>query len=336
MGVRLEPGLRLADGRYVFERRLGSGGMASVWLARDQRLERDVAVKVIADTLSSDDAWVRRFEREARAAAAVTHPHVVRVFDFGIEDGRPYLVMEYVAHGSLAGLLRERPAALEPERLARELLGALAQIHATGIVHRDIKPANILLDGNRSIRITDFGIARPEDATGLTETGVVLGTARYIAPEVLAGHPATPASDLYSAGVVLREAATKSADTAMQALIDALTREAPARRPPSAQAALQLIDAAPQRPVATPPPPPPPTGTTAPTRRLARTGRRRPAVLIAAAVAAVAVIAIAAATSGGGKPAETPLPASPARSAPLRAQLDGLNAQIRAAERPRR
>jgi hypothetical protein len=216
--------------------------MASVWEAEDTVLGRRVAVKVISDTLAHDERWLARFRREARAAASISHPNVVKVFDFGVEEDRPYIVM---AHAS-GGTLRERLAGNEPlvaAGLARELLGALGTVHAAGILHRDVKPANILLDREGRSHLTDFGIARPEDATSMTQTGVVLGTARYLAPEVAAGEPATPASDLYAAGVVLREAARE--DPALAPLVDALTREDPAQRPQSAQAALALLDGAP-------------------------------------------------------------------------------------------
>ncbi|MEA2159160.1 MAG: eukaryotic-like serine/threonine-protein kinase, partial [Solirubrobacteraceae bacterium] len=146
--MRLVPEETLSDGRYRLERVLGTGGMGSVWLAHDARLGRPVAVKVISDALAVDRQWLRRFEREARAAASVSHPHIVQVFDYSVEEERPYLVMEYVRGGSLADRLtasRPHDQGLDVEALARGLLDALAHIHDAGIVHRDVKPGNILL-----------------------------------------------------------------------------------------------------------------------------------------------------------------------------------------------
>src|SRR5215212_1878982 len=202
----LAAGTEIADGRYTLVEHLGSGGMASVWLARDSTLERDVAIKVMSDMLAGDERWLKRFEREARAAASLQHPNVVKVFDFGVEDGRPYLIMAYVPGGSLKDRLADG-ARVDADALARELLGALSHVHAAGLLHRDVKPGNILLDATGASHLTDFGIARPADATELTQTGVVLGTMRYLAPEVAAGEPASERSDLYSAGQVLEQVA---------------------------------------------------------------------------------------------------------------------------------
>ncbi|HET8976889.1 MAG TPA: serine/threonine-protein kinase [Solirubrobacteraceae bacterium] len=247
----------LGEGRYRLQQRLGAGGMASVWLASDERLGRSVAIKIVADTLADDERWVTRFNREARAAAALSHRGVVHVFDYGVEDGRPYLVMEYVRGGTLAEPLAasrgssgdgRRPDAqrspIEPIQLARELLEAVGAVHAAGILHRDIKPANLLIDDHGHVRLTDFGIAQAQDSTGLTRTGMVIGTLRYLAPEVAAGHPATVQSDLYSAGVVIRQVAGEPPPPRLVALIDALVAEDPGDRPESARAALALLQQA--------------------------------------------------------------------------------------------
>jgi serine/threonine protein kinase len=242
--LTLAPEETLSDGRYRLERVLGTGGMASVWLAHDQRLGRPVAVKVISDLLAVDQQWLHRFEREARAAASVSHPHIVQVFDYSVHGNQPYLVMEYVPGGSLADRLSASPPSaqvLDVEALAQALLDALAHIHDVGIVHRDVKPGNILLGTDGRARLTDFGIAQPDDATQLTQTGLVLGTLKYLAPEVLQGKPATVASDLYAAGVVLREAAAADPRPALANLISALTGPAPEQRPTSARAALELL-----------------------------------------------------------------------------------------------
>ncbi len=201
---QIAPGRRLGD-RYLLERRLGHGGMAVVWLATDERLGRPVAVKVLSDTLTAERDYRGRFEREARVAAGLQHPNLVAVYDYDAGQ-RPYLVMEYIEGGDLAARL-ERGEPLAVERLAGELLSALAHIHAAGILHRDIKPQNVLVDRHGAARLSDFGIARPRDATSLTRTGEVIGTERYLAPEVRAGDPATERSDLYALGVVLADAA---------------------------------------------------------------------------------------------------------------------------------
>ena len=316
----------LGDGRYALGEHLGSGGMASVWLATDTRLHRQVAVKLIADVLADDERWLARFRREARAAAALSHPNIVPVFDFGVEDGRPFIVMGHVDGGSLKERLAGgRPP--EPARLARELLGALARVHAAGIVHRDVKPGNILLDAAGGSHLTDFGIARPSDATAMTQTGMVLGTARYLAPEVAAGEPATPASDLYSAGRVLREAAGD--ESPLDELIEALTAEDPADRPRSADDALAMIGA-PSRTAEAPSGAP---SRTAETRVMARARRRPPWLAPAAGLAAIAVVAalVIAIASGGGDGGGTPQ-AAPA-SAPLEEQLDALDRMIEGAAR---
>jgi predicted Ser/Thr protein kinase len=244
----IAPGATLREGRYRLQRLLGAGGMATVWLAEDESLARPVAVKVMADTLAADRDWVRRFEREARAAASLSHPNVVPVFDYGTERGRPFLVMQYVAGGTLQSPQGNGARDLDVERLARDLLDAIAHIHAAGLVHRDIKPANVLLDEDGRPRITDFGIAQPRDATSLTRTGTVLGTAAFLAPEVLAGAPATTRSDLYSCGTLLAQAAGAHEPAGLTELIGALTAHDPARRPASARAALGMLDEAPGAP----------------------------------------------------------------------------------------
>lgn len=241
--MRLAPGETLADGRYRLERRLGAGGMASVWLARDERLGRLVAVKVIADTLAGDKRWLARFTREARAAAGLSHPNIVQVFDYGVESERPYLVLEHVDGANLAERLADPHAPVpEARELAGELLSALAHVHEAGIVHRDIKPANVLLDAEGHAHVTDFGIAQPDDATSLTQTGMVIGTLRYLAPEVAGGQPATVLSDLYSTGMVLREVAGEAPPPWLTALLGALTAADPQQRPGDATAALHLLD----------------------------------------------------------------------------------------------
>lgn len=236
------PGVTLGA-RYRLERRIASGGMATVWLAHDTELERDVAVKVLSDVLAEKPDYVARFRREARVAARLENPNLVGTLDYSDATERPYIVMEYVAGGTLADLIAAGQAGqVDPERLARQLLSALAAIHAAGVVHRDVKPSNVLLDGAGNARLTDFGIAQPDDATQLTGTGEVIGTLKYMAPEVLAGEAATERSDLYALGVVLAEAIGGAAMPQLEALIDRLTAADPHERPASATQATTLLD----------------------------------------------------------------------------------------------
>jgi serine/threonine protein kinase len=232
-------GARLKD-RYLLERLLGRGGMASVWLARDLVLDRPVAIKVLSDTIASDPEFVARFRREAQVAAGLSHPNLVGVYDYAEGEERPYLVMEYVPGDNLAERVSQG-AEIDCEGLARELLGALAHIHAAGILHRDVKPQNVLLAADGGVKLIDFGIALPRDAPALTRTGNLLGTARYVAPEVMGGSPATERSDLYSCGVLLGDCAGGSSPHRLRALADRLAAPEPHRRPASAQEALARL-----------------------------------------------------------------------------------------------
>lgn len=224
---------RRLGGRYVLESRLGHGGMAVVWLATDERLDRKVAVKVLSDTLTSEHDYRGRFRREAQVAAGLQHPNLVSVYDYDAGD-RPYLVMEYIEGGDLAAA-HESGTVPPAEQLAEELLAALQHIHGAGILHRDIKPHNVLVDGYGHARLTDFGIARPSDATSLTRTGHVIGTERYLAPELMRGEPATERSDLFSLGVLLAELGSEGP---IALLTDRLRDPDPNERPATAAAAL--------------------------------------------------------------------------------------------------
>lgn len=282
-------GSRLKD-RYRVERLLGRGGMASVWLAIDEVLERPVAVKILSDTIASDPEFLARFRREARVAAGLSHPNLIAVYDYAEGGERPYLVMEYVEGENLAERM-SRNVEVNCERLARELLGALAHIHTAGIVHRDIKPQNVLIAPDGSAKLIDFGIALPEDATSLTQTGHLLGTARYIAPEVMRGEPATERADLYSCGIVLRDCLGTSPSPALQHLVEHLSTADPQGRPASAREAVAEIDrrtAIPDQPTQRLRPMPPPPRP--------RAGGRRPvwgkAVTIVAALATLAVAVV--------------------------------------------
>jgi eukaryotic-like serine/threonine-protein kinase len=194
-------------GRYLVEQVIGGGGMAVVYRARDEELDRPVAIKVLADNLAADEAFRKRFLREARLAAQLSHRNVVQIYDSDEADGRPYIVMEYVEGETLADLLarRGRLPAGEAVELALQVCSGLDHAHRAGLVHRDIKPRNLLLRPDGTVKIVDFGIARSAGGTRLTETGSVLGTAAYLAPEQAAGDEVTAAADVYALGVVLYE-----------------------------------------------------------------------------------------------------------------------------------
>jgi serine/threonine protein kinase len=228
---------RRLGGRYVLNRVLGHGGMAVVWLAIDERLDREVAVKVLSDTLTAEHDYRGRFRREAHVAAGLQHPNLVSVYDYDAGD-RPYLVMEYIEGGDLAAALDAgtRPPA---HQVGRELLSALQHIHGAGILHRDIKPQNVLIDGHGYARLTDFGIARPSNAAQLTKTGHVIGTERYLSPEVRGGEPATERSDLFALGVLLAEL---GGEGPVLLLAERLRDPDPTQRPASAAAALAELE----------------------------------------------------------------------------------------------
>ncbi len=199
----------LAD-RYRLDQPLATGGMGTVHRAFDQSLGRPVAVKVLRHSLASDPTFIERFRREARAAAALSHAGVARVFDYGERDGGPFIVMELVEGQNLAQRIAERgPLPWQDAcALGAQVARALHAAHDLGLVHRDVKPANILLDRNGIAKVTDFGIARAAQATTLTRTGMVLGSANYVAPEQAQGVTVKAAADQYSLGCVLFEAIT--------------------------------------------------------------------------------------------------------------------------------
>lgn len=196
--------------RYRLLGHIASGGMAAVWSAEDRLLERRVAVKVLAAHLAAEPGAQERFAREARAAARVSdHPHVVTIYDVGEHDGRAFMVMEHMPGGTVADRLREgRVARHDAVRWLGEAASALDAAHREGVVHRDVKPANLLLDARGRLAVGDFGIARLAADTAMTQTGMVLGTAAYIAPEQALGKEATRASDRYALAVVAYELLT--------------------------------------------------------------------------------------------------------------------------------
>ncbi|MEU4601740.1 Stk1 family PASTA domain-containing Ser/Thr kinase [Kribbella sp. NPDC023972] len=214
---------RVLDGRYRVGARVAKGGMATVYKALDMRLDRVVALKVMHDGLGDDAQFARRFVAEARAAARLSHPNVVAVFDQGDDDGTLFLAMEYVPGRTLRDVIREQ-APLSPARaldLLAPILSALSAAHDAGIVHRDIKPENVLISDNGVVKVADFGLARAVSATGNTATqGLLMGTVSYLAPELVTDGSADARSDVYSSGILLYEMLTgnkpHSGDTPIQ------------------------------------------------------------------------------------------------------------------------
>ncbi len=195
------------SGRYKLEAKLGSGGMSTVYLAKDGTLDRDVAVKVMHREMSEQPDQLERFRQEARAVAKLSHPNVVAVIDAGEDGGHPYIVFEYVEGETLKQRIARLGALDAQEALAYaiEIARGLTVAHARNMVHRDIKPQNVLIDAEGRAKLTDFGISRQLEQDGMTATGRVLGTTDYVAPEQAMGHPVDPRSDIYSLGVVLYE-----------------------------------------------------------------------------------------------------------------------------------
>jgi eukaryotic-like serine/threonine-protein kinase len=267
-------GDQVIAGRYRLDDRLGAGSTAEVWAATDLELDRTVALKLLAR-----DADPVRFEREARAIAALAHPNICTLYDFGETGGRPFIVLEYLPGGSLDDRLAAgRPLPDdETERIARDLAAGLAHAHERGVVHRDLKPANVLFGAAGHAKIADFGLARLGNAAGPTSAGIVLGTAAYIAPEQVAGEPASPASDVYAFGVILFRMLTgrlpfeavdgialaamhrdqpapsvtlfrQDAPARLESLAFAALAKSPADRPPDGRALVSELGPAPRNP----------------------------------------------------------------------------------------
>jgi len=199
------------SGRYETGERLGSGGMSNVYKATDRILERTVAVKILAEHLSDDERFVARFRREALAVARLIHPNIVQVYDTGVDEGRHYIVMEYVSGRSGAQILQRRGPveATTAAEIGIQACAGLDYAHRRGIIHRDVKPGNLMVTGGpvgggeMTVKLTDFGIARAIEQTRITQVGSVVGTAAYLSPEQVRGEEATPATDVYALGVVL-------------------------------------------------------------------------------------------------------------------------------------
>ena len=199
----------MIDGRYRVRSRIGSGGMADVYVALDEQLGREVAVKLLHRRFAEDAEFVERFRREASAAASLSHPNVVSVYDRGEWDDTYYIAMEYLEGRSLKALIRERGSvpALEAIELTEQVLRAARFAHRRGVVHRDLKPLNVIVDDEGRLKVTDFGIARA-GASEITQTGSIMGTAQYLSPEQAQGHAVGPQSDIYSIGILLYELLT--------------------------------------------------------------------------------------------------------------------------------
>src|SRR5262245_57005801 len=225
----------LFDGRYRIVRKLGTGGMANVYLAEDEVLGRRVAIKILDDRHAGDDQFIERFRREAKNAASLSHPNIVSIYDRGEAEGTYYIAMEYLDGRSLKELIVARgPAPVNVAiDYARQILAAIRFAHRHGIVHRDIKPHNVLVDAEGRLKVTDFGIARA-GTSQMTEAGSIIGTAQYLSPEQAKGAPVDQTSDLYSVGVVLYELLTGvvpfSGDTPLEIAMKHLS-EVP--KPPS-------------------------------------------------------------------------------------------------------
>jgi serine/threonine protein kinase len=317
---RFVAGALIAE-RYRLRRIVGAGGMATVWRGEDEVLARPVAVKVMSDALAADPAYVARFDREARTAASISHPNLVQVYDYGTCGTRPYLVMEFIDGGTLAQRIERGPlSAAEQRALAEELLAAVACVHRAGVLHRDIKPANVLLGSDGRARLTDFGIARIEDTTQLTLPGQVVGTLRFLAPELIDGGAPTRRSDLYALGVLLREIPLLAPpDPRVRELIDRLAAPRPEDRPTDAEQARGLLELE------------------GPAGVVVHRTRRVPGRAVAVLVTVIALVLFAALSSGGGSSGSRPpaRPSGPARTNPtLEQRLDALAAGVRAAARP--
>ena len=199
----------LFHGRYRILRKLGTGGMANVYLAEDQELGRRVAIKILNERHAGDEQFIERFRREAKNAAGLSHPNIVSIYDRGEAEGTYYISMEYLEGRSLKELILARgPAPISVAiDYARQILAALRVAHRQGLVHRDIKPHNVVVDADGRLKVTDFGIAR-SGASQMTEVGSIIGTAQYLSPEQARGSPVDQRSDVYSVGIVLYEMLT--------------------------------------------------------------------------------------------------------------------------------
>lgn len=204
MSVDSSPTARIAQ-RYSLGERIAAGGMGEVYLATDDRLGRQVAVKVLSPAFADSPDFIERFRREALTAARLSHPNIAQVYDYGVDGASHFIVMEYAEGSDLAHLIREhgRLTPSDAVRVAEQVCAALAVAHRAGVVHRDVKPGNVIVRSDGMVKVTDFGIARALGQASITDTGTVMGTAAYVAPEQARGEATTPSSDLYSLGILL-------------------------------------------------------------------------------------------------------------------------------------
>ncbi|HET9325064.1 MAG TPA: serine/threonine-protein kinase [Gaiellaceae bacterium] len=332
----------VVGGRYAVERIVGHGGMATVALARDGELGRRVAIKRLSEALTGDEIFRERFLREARMAAQLAHPNIVAVFDVGEEGGVPYIVMEYVDGETLADLT-SRTGPLDADRavdLALQACAGLEHAHAAGLVHRDVKPQNLLVGADDTLKIADFGIARPVDGTQLTLAGTVLGTAAYLSPEQALGEQVTGAADIYSLGAVLYELlagrppytfdsldelsvkqrqgpppSLPAASPELEGVVRRCLAADPAQRPPSAAALARELSESSAESATDQLPAPRATTATRVVARPRRTFRlSAPRVALAGALGAAALAGGLALGLGVGRDDPSPPPARPARA----------------------
>jgi serine/threonine protein kinase len=326
----------LGSKRYELHDRLGYGGMATVYAARDLKLDRDVAIKVLADNLAGDEEVRRRFSREARLAAKLDHPNIVQVYDVGEEEDRPFIVMEQVEGGTVGDRLNGRRRSMPSDeglRLLCQLCDGLGHAHSKKLVHRDIKPPNLLVrSSDGCLKITDFGIARvAEETTRLTQAGKVIGTERYMAPEQLSDGKITPAVDVYACGVVADELLPQSRPPELREIVERCLREEPSERFTDARSlgeALATVDgegeagvvrrihsqAPPTRPLTSQGPATATWPAPEEVSRRRRSIRMRVAAVVAALAVAAAVILIATDSGGSGSP--SPVEPAKQRSVP--------------------
>ncbi|MBO2530145.1 MULTISPECIES: serine/threonine-protein kinase [Thermobifida] len=244
-GLGSRAGVVLVD-RYRLDERIGVGGMGEVWRATDILLSRPVAVKLLHLAQVSDPVSQQRFRTEAQITAALSHPNIAQVYDYGEQDGFSFLVMELITGESLSAIIKRNPG-LDPDitlDVVDQAAQALSAAHANGVIHRDIKPGNLLVTEDGTVKLTDFGIARGNESVTLTQTGMVMGTAQYISPEQVSGKPASPLSDIYALGIVAYECLAGhppfTADTPL-ALALAHSREPPPPLPDSVPPAVREL-----------------------------------------------------------------------------------------------
>ena len=331
-------------GRYESREVLGRGATGVVYRGLDRVLRRDVAIKLLYADLAQEDETSERFQREAQLAARIHHPNAVAIFDTGVHEGQPFIVMECLPGETLAALIAAQPLPVEAVReIGAQLLDALDAAHQRGVIHRDIKPTNLLLTSTGSVKVADFGIATAGDRNNLTSVGFVVGTLAYLAPERLRGAPATPQSDIYSAGVVLYEALTgrkpfagdtpaglmgeisngspihikslrPDLDPALAGVVMRAIAAEPAARYATAAAMAQALDESRTTSARSSlPPPPAPAAMVMP---LAEAGpsRRRGRSLTILAAALVALLSLGAFASRGGLSVNSPTSTAPAGS----------------------